>query len=124
MKVLEIRGQQSYYAAQAFHKLMLGLKMLPAYCGEHYEEFYARMDKMTPEQQETMIREAAVFVRLEPEEFYDLIKFAADDNGVPYGPNNTKALKPEEIHEIITAVSFEIAKNHRVRLLSETEKKN
>jgi len=124
MKVLELRGIPSYFATQAFHKLMLGLKMLPAYMGQTYEEFYAVLDQLEPSQQEGMIREAALFVKLDQEELLDLVQFCSDANGIPYGKNNIKTLPPEEIHEIVVAVCTEIAKDHSVKLLSAAEKKN
>lgn len=123
MEVLELRGTPAFFAMQAFHKLMLGLKMLPAYFDKTYAVFYAELDALPSEDQEKYIREAAVFVRLEPEEIADLAQFVCDPNGVPYGPKNMKNLTPTEIHEIVVAVSLEIAKAHKVRILSEEQKK-
>jgi hypothetical protein len=124
MKVLELKGMPAFYATQAYHKLMLGLKMLPAYYAETYEHFFTRMDALPEKDQEVYVREAALLVKLDREEVLDLVQFVADSNGVPYGPENIKSLAPEQLHEIIVAVSMEIARSHRVRLLSEDEKKN
>lgn len=124
MKLLPLQGINSFYAAQAVHKLILGLKMLPAYVGESYEAFLHRLDQLPAGDQETMIREAATFVKLETDEMLDLCQFAADPNGVPYGEPSLKNAKPELIHEIIVAVSMEVLKAHKIRLISEDEKKN
>lgn len=112
------------YAMQATHKLIFGLKMLPGYAHEEYHEFCARMDRMDHKDQETLMREAAVFVKLEPEEILDLIQFCADANGVPLGQAHLKGMKPADIHEAIVAVAMEVMKAHHVRLISEDEKKN
>ena len=124
MKVLELKGINSFYAAQAYYKLMLGLKMLPSYYMEAFEDFYARMDLMPESDQEKMIREAAIFVNLEKSELLDICQFACDPNGIPYREEQLKGMQPEQIHEIIVAVSMSIAKSHNIKLVSETEKKN
>lgn len=123
-KILELRGLESLYAAQAVHKLMYGIKMLPSYISESYEDFYARLDKMPPKDQESILREASVFVKLDPDETMDLLRFCADANGIPFGKQNIKNLRPEEIHEMLVAVSLQVLKDHKIRLVSETEKKN
>ncbi len=124
MKALPLKGIPALYATQAFHKLLLGLKMLPAYFHESYPDFFERMDGMTPRDQETYIREALVFVRLEQEEILDLVQFCADANGIPYGKENISRLPPTDLHEIMACVALEIAREHRVRMISEDEKKN
>lgn len=123
MKVLELKGYKSLRALNAFNALMLGLKMLPAYMGEEYETFLNKVNLMTPDDQKKMIREAAMFVELQKEEVEAIICFAADKNGVPYGPENLKSLKPNELIDIIVAVCFEIAQI-KIDFISETEKKN
>lgn len=112
------------YAMQATHKLIFGLKMLPQYGAETYAEFFSRLDGMSDADRETMLREAAVFVKLEPDEIMDLIQFCADPNGVPYGPANLKGMEPVQIHEAIVSVAMEVMRAHHVRLISEDEKKN
>ena len=124
MIVSELRGIQSFYAVQSVHTLMLGLKMLPSYLGESYEEFFARIDEMPEADQANMIREAALFVKLSPEEILDLCQFCSDANGVPYSKANMKSLRPEEIHEMIVAVGMQVMRDHKIKLITEAEKKN
>jgi hypothetical protein len=112
------------YAMQATHKLIFGLKMLPMYGHETYAEFCGRLDLMDEKDQETLLREAAVFVKLDPEETLDLIQFCADPNGVPYGAHHIKGMTPAQIHEAIIAVAKEVMRAHHIRLISEDEKKN
>lgn len=123
MKVLELRGYRSLRALNAFHALMLGLKMLPAYMGEHYEDFYARIEKMPPADQEKMIREAVLFVELQKDEVESLASFCTDPNGVPYTPENMRSLDAGVLVEIIVSVCSEIAKI-KINFVSEAEKKN
>lgn len=123
MRVLELKGFKSLRALNAFNTLMLGLKMLPAYMGERYEEFFDRVSNMPPSDQEKLIREAAVFVELQKEEVEALISFCADPNGVPYSAENMKNLGPKDLHEMIVAVCCEIAKI-KIDLVSDREKKN
>lgn len=123
MKVLELKGYKSLKALNAFHTLMLGLKMLPAYCSEQYEEFFSRIEQMDSASQEKMIREAALFVELQKDEVESLICFCADPNGVPYTAENLKSLGPDQIYEIIVSVCTEISKI-KINFLTEAEKKN
>ncbi len=124
MKVLELKGINSLYAAQSFHKLMLGLKMLPAYLSEDYKDFYAKIDAMEEKDQETMIREALTFVKLFEDEVLDVLRFASDANGIPIGKENIKNLSPVQIHDCMASVCLEIAKEHKIKIVSESEKKN
>jgi hypothetical protein len=124
MKVRELRGIPAFHAFQAFQKVMLGLKMLPAYAAEGFEEFYARVEKMPLPDQETMIREAlALGMKLDPEEIMDLLQFVEDPNGVAYGPAQIKGLDPKGLHEALTAICLELTKV-KINLVSEREKKN
>jgi len=123
MKVLELKGFKSLRALNVFHTLMLGLKMLPMYMGESYEDFYARIDAMPPCDQEKMIREAALFVELQKEEVEALMSFCADANGVPYSAANMKNLGPKELHEAIVSVCMRVAAI-KIDLVSDSEKKN
>lgn len=123
MIVRELKDYGAWRAFGVYHKLMLGLKMLPAYMAESYEEFIERVSAMPPEDKEKMIREAAIFVDVEEEELHYLIRFVSDKNGVPYGPENIKSLSPDQIFEIIVAVCKECAKI-KVDFVSESEKKN
>lgn len=123
MKVLELRGYKSLKALNAFHTLMLGLKMLPAYLGETYEDFYSRVEDMSQADQEKMIREAVLFVELQRDEVEALACFCADVNGIPYGAENLKSLGPDQIVEIIVSVAKEIAKI-KINFVTDNEKKN
>lgn len=123
MQVGELKGFDAWRAFGVFHKLMLGLKMLPAYMGETYEDFYDRISEMPEADQVKMIREAAVFVDMEQDELESIILFCKDPNGVPYRAENLKSLKPDQILEIVVAVCSEIAKI-KIDFLSDKEKKN
>jgi hypothetical protein len=123
MKVLEIKGYKSLKALNAFHTLMLGLKMLPSYMGESYEDFYSRISEMNEADQEKLIREAVLFVELQKEEVEAIVGFCSDKNGVPYSAENMKNMKPDQLVEMIVAVSKEIAKI-KIGFVSEAEKKN
>lgn len=121
-KILPLTGYKSLRALNAFHALLLGLKMLPAYQAEGYEEFYASFSEKTESEKETLLREAAVFVQLAQDEVEALISFATDKNGVPYSSVNLKNLSAGELHEIIVAVCMEIGRI-KIDLVTEEEKK-
>lgn len=123
MQVLELKGYKSLRAMNAFHALMLGLKMLPSYMGESYEDFFNRIQAMPEIEQLKLIKEAALFVELQEEEVKSLICFCTDKNGVPYTGENLKSLKPSQLIDIIVAVCGEIAKI-KIDFVSEKEKKN
>lgn len=123
MRVLELRGYKSLKALNAFHTLMLGLKMLPAYMAVPYEEFYSRVEHMSPQDQEKLIREAVLFVELQKDEVEALACFVVDANGIPYSAENMKSLSPADLVEIIVSVCKEISKI-KINFVSETEKKN
>ena len=123
MKVQPLVGIKSLWALNSFHKLMLGVKMLPAYMGLAYEEFYERVEAMPPGDQEKVIREAVLFVDLNKDEVEALACFACDPNGIPYGPENLKSLGPDKLVEIMVAVCVEIAKI-KINFVTEAEKKN
>lgn len=118
-----IKGMEGYQAFCAFHKMMLGLKMLPEYITESYEDFFARIDSLEPEQKLKFIQKAAIFVNLDEDELSALVCLAKDSNGVPYGPANLKSLTPDEFISIIVAVCFEISKI-KIDFLTDSEKKN
>ncbi len=123
MKLLALEGIKSYYAVQAVHKLLYGVKMLPTYQYISYENFLSSLDLMSNEDQENLIREAITFVRLEKEEILDICSFCADKNGIPYGMAQLSTAKPEFIHEVIVLVAMEIMRAHKVKLVTDTEKK-
>lgn len=123
IKVLPLKGPDTYWALQSYIKLLFGLKMLPMYMGKTIEEFFAIIEEMPVEDRKKIVREAVLMVRLERDEVDSLIKFASDGNGVPYGHQNTKSLSPGEFLEIIHAVTQEIA-GLEPNFLSLSEKKN
>lgn len=123
MIVKELIGLPSLRAFNVFHKLMLGIKMIPAYAHLSYETFLNLVQSMPPEDQEKVIREAVIFVDLEPEEVQAVAKFCADKNGISFGPEQLKSLPPDQLVEVIVAVCKEISKI-KIDLISEDEKKN
>ncbi len=123
IKVLELKGLKSLRALNAFNVLLLGLKMLPAYMGESYEDFLARVQAMPEKDQRMLLKEAALFVELEKDEVEALMGFVVDGNGVPFGPENIKNLGPDKLVEAIVEVCFQISKI-KIDLVTENEKKN
>lgn len=121
-KVLPLQGYKSLKALNAFHALLMGLKMLPAFSGVSYPDFYESFKEKTEAEKEGLIRQAAVFVQLAEDEFQALITFCTDKNGVPYGKVNERNLTVDEIHEVIVAVCCEIGKI-KIDLVTEEEKK-
>lgn len=121
-KILPLRGVASLRALNAFHALLLGLKMLPMYVAVDYTEFYESFRDMSDERKEAKLRQALVFVNLSAEEVGALISFATDPNGVPYRAENKDNLTPEEIFEICVAVCMEIGRI-KIDLVSEAEQK-
>lgn len=121
-KILPLKGYKSLRALNAFHSLLLGLKMLPAYMLTDYQSFYAAFGTKTDGEKETALREAAAFVQLTAEEVDALVSFATDGNGVPYGDTNKGNLTPDQLFEIIIAVCMEIGRI-KIDLVSEDEKK-
>lgn len=122
-QVLPLTGYKSLRALNAFHALLLGLKMLPAYITQSYESFYASFKDRSEEDKEKLIREAVVFVQLQQDEVEALVTFVKDKNGVAYSAVNLKNLSVDELHEVIVSVCMEIGKI-RIDLVSEQEKKN
>ena len=109
-------------ALNAFNALLLGLKMIPAYMAESYEDFLNRISAMPEADQLKMIREAALFVELQKEEVEALVGFCCDKNDVPYEAANLKNLSPKELIEVIVAVCGEIAKM-KIDFVTPNEKK-
>ncbi len=122
MKILPLKGYRSLRALNAFHALLLGLKMLPAYLSVGYEEFYASFRNKTDSEKESALREASVFVQLSQDEVEAIVSFATDKNGIAYSSVNVSNLNPSELHEIIVAVCMEIGKI-KIELVSDEEKK-
>lgn len=123
MKVLQLKGFQSLRAFNAFHTLILGLKMLPAYMTTTHEKFFESIDKLEQADKDKLIREAVKVVPLEQEEVEALLSFCTDPNGVPISRENIRTLGPDQMYEMICAVAIEISKI-KINLVSEDEKKN
>lgn len=123
MNILPLKGFKSLRALNAFHALLLGLKMLPQYIGQDYESFYESFKEKSESEKEKLLREAILFVELQEDEVEALISFATDKNGIPYSKVNLKNLGPDELHETIVAVCMAIG-SIKITILSEAEKKN
>ncbi len=122
MQVLELKGLRSLRVINVFNTLMLGLKMLPSYQGEHYEEFLGRIENMPPDDQEKMIRESILFVELDKGEVEAALSFTTDANGIPISAENIKNLGPKDIMERVVAVCMKIAEI-KIDLIGDREKK-
>lgn len=122
MKVLQLKGTKSLRAFNGFQALLLGLKMLPSYQAETYEDFYARVSELDLEKQEVLIREAACLVELQKDEVEAMLAFCTDANGVPYDAANIENLSPAQLIDCIVAVCMEFAKM-KVSLVSDARKK-
>ena len=124
MEVAELKGYKSYRAFVAFHNLMLGLKMTPLYISEkYYEWFENNFVNVSEDEKRKMVRDAALFVNLEPEEIEVFACLCKDKNGIPYSKANIGNLKPDEILEVIISVCMEIGKI-KIDMLTREEKKN
>lgn len=123
MKLLPLKGPDTYWALQSYIKLLFGLKMLPMYMGDTLEEFFAKVEAMSVDDRKKIVRQAVLMVTLDRDEVNSLIKFAADKNGVPFSRENTLSMDPAEYMEIIHAVTQAIAALEP-NFLSATEKKN
>lgn len=122
MKTVELKGLRSLRALNAFHTLMLGLKMLPMYQMESYPEFFARIEAMPESDQVKVIKEAALFVELQREELEALAHFCRDSNGVPFSAENLNNLTPDQIIEMIVAIGIAVLKI-KIDFVSDDEKK-
>lgn len=122
-KVLPLIGYKSLRAFNAFNALLLGMKMLPAYMGQSWEEFLSSVEALPEEDQRRIITEGARFVELSEEEVKAIVGFSTDPNGVPYGAENIKSLGPKDLVEVIVEVCLEIGKI-KIDFVSENEKKN
>lgn len=122
IKTTPLKGIKSLKALNAFSTLILGVKMLPAYQAETYEAFLRVVHLMPREDRYKVIKEAALFVELDPSELEAVLSFCVDPNGVPYGPANIKNLGPDEMVEMIVEVMLNIA-DLKIDLVSDDEKK-
>lgn len=123
MIVRELRGYKSLRALNAYSALILGMKMLPAYMGQSYEEFLAMVEAMPEKDQRRLFKEGASFVELSKEELEAIGAFVEDVNGVPYSAENIKNLKPTELVNMIVEVAMAMVAI-KVDFVSNAEKKN
>ena len=123
IKVRELKGYKSLRALNTFHTLMLGLKMIPAYMGESYEDFLGRIKEMDEDGRTKMLREAVRWVPLSPEEVESMVTFCSDGNGVPYTAEGIKTIDPKRLIDCIVAVGLAIGRIE-CDILTEEEKKN
>ena len=123
MKVTDLKGFKGWRAFNVFHKLMLGVKMLPMYAAESYEDFFARVEAMPDSDKEKVIRQASIFVDLDEDEIIDIISCCEDSNGIALGRAQLKSMSHDMIFECVVAVATEISKI-KVNFVSDTEKKN
>lgn len=121
--VLPLIGSKSLRALNAFHALVLGMKMLPAYQHIDYVTFHESLKEKTEAQKETFLREAVAFVQLATDELEAIVSFSTDANGIPLSAMNIKNMTPADLHEIIVAVCMEITRI-KIDLVSDDEKKN
>ena len=121
-KVLELKGYKSLRALNAFNALVLGLKMIPEYMGESYEDFLNKISAMPEADQNMMLKKAALFVELQKEEVEAIVSFCTDKNGIPYEASNMGNLDPKELIEVIVSVCSEIAKM-KIDFVTQNEKK-
>ena len=123
IKVLPLKGPETYWALQSYIKLLFGLKMLPMYAGLDMEEFFDAIERMPVDDRKKIVRQAVLMVTLERDELYSLIRFASDKNGVPFSRENTSGMSPKEFMDIVHAVTQALAELEP-NFLSSTEKKN
>lgn len=123
IKLLPLKGPDTYWALHSYIKLLLGLMMLPMYMGKTFEEFSEFIEKMPVDDRKKIVHQAVLLVTLTPDEVSALIKFATDKNGVPFSHENTKQLEPAEFMAILHAVTQAIAALEP-NFLSPAEKKN
>ena len=105
MKILPLVGLKSLRAFNAFNSLLLGLEMLPDNLSVPYPEFFEAFKDKSDTQKEDALRQAVAFVPLTPEEIEAFAAFATDDNGIAYTKHNIANLKPDQILELVVAIS-------------------
>lgn len=122
-KVLPLVGYKSLRALNAFHMIMMGLKMVPIYSFIPYEEFYASFDEKSLEEKKTFLRNGLAMIELKEDEVEALLCFTTDSNGIPYGKTNMKNLDLKEIYECCLSVLIAISEIE-IHFITESEKKN
>ena len=122
-KTLPLVGYKSLRALNAFHMIMMGLKMVPIYAFMKYEVFFEMFEEKTDSEKEIFLREGLAMIELQEDEIEALIGFCCDSNNIPYGKANLKNLPLKEIYECCLAVMIEISKIE-ISFITESEKKN
>ncbi len=122
-KVRPLVGYKSLRALNAFHMIMMGLKMIPIYAFIPYEEFFAMFEEKTDIEKENFLREGLAFIEIKEDEIEALLGFCEDPNGIPYGKANVKSLALKELYDCCLAVLIEISKIE-ITFITESEKKN
>ena len=123
MELAPLVGFKALRAFNAFHTLLLGLKMLPAYFDQSYEKFFESFRTKSEAEREKFLREAVAFVPLDEAEILAFCSFGKDRNGIPYSRENVGNLGIEEMNELIVRVCMEIGRL-KVDFVTESEKKN
>lgn len=123
MQVSELKGHRALRALNVYHTLLLGIKMIPEYMAEGFEDFLDRIELLSDSEKLSLLKKAASFVELKQDEIEALVCFCKDKNGVSYGPENLKSMNINQILDAIVSVCFEISKI-KIDLITKDEKKN
>lgn len=122
-KTLPLVGYKSLRALNAFHMIMMGLKMIPIYAFIPYEEFFQSFEEKTQPEKDMFLREGLAIIELQEDEIEALLGFCTDPNGIPYGKANVKNLDLKTIYDCCLMVLIEISKIE-ITFITESEKKN
>lgn len=123
MEMRALAGVESLPALNVFSTLMLGLNQLPMYRAMRFEQFLTSVEKMPAPDQEKIIREALMFVNLDPTEVLSVVRFFNDPNGVPYCRQNIDSVGLKDIFNMIVEACKAVVQI-AVTLLTPDEKKN
>jgi len=123
MKMRTLSGIESLGPFNIFYMLMFGLNQLPPYNGEKFSDFMLRVQQMPPNEQENIIRLAAVLIHLDPDEVGLCVRFFEDNQGVPYDRTNVRNLTPSDLFEMIIQATKAVA-SIPINLVTQDEKKN
>lgn len=122
MTVAPLVGYRALRAVNAFHTLLMGLKMTPAYIGEPYEKFFEAFEDMPEAEKEKLLRLAVTLVPMTEEEVLAIAEFAKDSNGIAVRKEAVAGMKPDQLFEIVVMVGMEISRV-KIDILSKDEKK-
>lgn len=123
VKVKELRGLESVWALNAYHTLVRGLAIEQACMGQEMDVTFAKFEALDAAGKERELRRAFSLVNLPEEDMQNLLLFALDANGIPYGKRTLKNIGPADLIEAMVAVCLEIAKI-TPRVCPEDVKKN